>query len=125
MNMRTRPLNRKEAEALRAALRQAEETDTLLPDGMPFAIKSLAPQMSNAAQRLQERNGERRSLRLQAWGLAGCSSVFLGLVCLAFQYRDFLLASPTRWGPLAGLCFLVLMAVGCLPILMNQKEREC
>lgn len=124
MNMRAKPLNRKEADALRAALRHDEE-HVVSPSGIADAITALEPLINNASQRLQERNRERRSLRLQAWGLAGCSSVFLGLVWLVFQFRDFLLASPTRWGPLAGLCFLVLMAVGCLPILMNQKEREC
>jgi hypothetical protein len=113
-------LAQKETEALRAALK---ERDALTPEETALAVGRLAPHIGRAALRLKETRAEKRSLRLQAWGLGGCSATFAGLAWLAWQYREFLLETPGRWGWFAGFFSVALLVTVCLPVVL-RKEGE-
>lgn len=116
-----RRLEQKEAEALRAVL--ARERAEPAPEEFARAACDLAPAVDSAARRLIKARAERRSLRLQAWGLAACMALFVSLMWLTYEYRHFLLATPARWGPIAAFMALSAVVTGCLPLLL-KKEGE-
>ncbi len=109
-----------EAEALRAAFAAAEPQ----PESQETAqaLKALAPQLGSAACRLGDQRRERRSVRLQAIGLAGCSVLFLVLAYIGCHYWKLLLVTPMRWGVALGVAVVSLLLVVCMPVLMKRKE---
>lgn len=112
-----------EINALRAALEQ--ETSPPAPEEAARALRALMPHINGTALRLAEKQAERRAVRLQAWGLAGCMALFAVLAWMGYEYREFLLATPGRWGWLAGFGVLILLLVCCLPVILRQNERVC
>lgn len=112
---------RKETEALRAALAGRE---ALSREETARAAEKLAPHVAHASVRLREARMERRSLRLQAWGLAGCSAAFAALMWFAYQYRAFLLAAPARWGLIAGFFTVALLVTVCLPVILRYEGEK-
>jgi len=115
-------LRPKDIKALRVALTQPQDEPTA--EETAKAVQSLVPRISHAALGLAEKRAERRSIRLQALGLGACSVVFVGLAALGWQYREFLLAKPERWGVLAGLGVLIVVVAECLPLMVTKLEGE-
>jgi MFS family permease len=117
--MKNRGLDPGELAALRAAL--AEDFENAAQEEAAFAARSLSPAIETASRRLARARAERRSVRLQAWGLAGCMAAFAALAWLSYRYGGWLLESPGRWGWIAGFVLLTLSAIGCLPIILLRK----
>jgi fatty acid desaturase len=112
-------LERQGLNALHRAMAEAPPA----PEEAARAEKALSPAVLQAARRLEKKRAERRSLRLQAWALAGCCAAFAALAWLAYQNRAFLLAIPSRWGVLAGFFAVSILVAGCLPLIL-RKEGE-
>lgn len=119
--MADRMLSNEETGALRAALEREQGKPS--PEEAACALRVLSPRIGRAARLLAEKRAERRSVRLQALALAGCSALFISLLWLGYQYRAFLLASPIRWGLLLGFCIIAFLIASCLPLIL-RKEGE-
>jgi hypothetical protein len=120
MKMPHEKMTRRNREALRAALKQGQPGPS--SQEAAASLHALAPRLDRAARRLAGKRAERRAVRLQALGLAGCSVLFAALAGLAYQCRAFLLARPERWGLLLAFGIVALLVVGCMPILLKKEE---
>jgi hypothetical protein len=113
-------MNKKGAEALRAAL---VETDAAPPSDTAEAVKALGPHLHAASLRLADKRRERQSVGLQALGLAGCNGIFLVVVWLVYQYKALILTNTVQMGIVLGVGILALLLVICLPVFAARKEN--